>query len=271
MEALKELFTAGDWVGISLLLLKPILILVVCKIVISIVTKILGKTIDKSKLEKGMSGFVKSTVKILLWCIAVIIAAGSVGIDTSSLVAVLGVVSLALSLSFQGIMTNVFSGIIILISQPFKVGDYVEIAGVGGTVKEINLMRTILVTPDCKIESVPNGDVCASRITNYSIEPMRRVEIKLGVSYDDSTQDVRNAVIEVLNSDSRIKQIEGKEPTVKLTAYNANDIEYTIRFWTDSADYWAAYFDAMEQIRESFIKHKISFSYPHTIVHIDKN
>ena len=271
METLKELFTAGDWVAIGLLLLKPILILIVCKIFISIVTKVLGKTIDKSKLEKGLSGFVKSTIKILLWCIAIIIAAGSIGVDTSSLVAVLGVVSLALSLSFQGIMTNVFSGIIILISQPFKVGDYVEIAGVGGTVKEINLMRTILITPDGKIESVPNGDVCASRITNYSIEPMRRVEIKVSASYDDSTENVKNAIFEVINVDERIKNTEGKEPTVRLTAYNANDIEYTVRFWTDGADYWNTYFDVMEQIRESFAKNNIQFSYPHTVVHIDKN
>ena len=235
MEAIKELFTTGNIVSISLFIAKPIIILIICKILINIVMKIVEKALDKSKLEKGMNGFIKSSAKILLWCISLIVVAGSIGIDTASLVTVLGVASLALSLSFQGIMTNVFSGITILISQPFKVGDYVEIAGVGGTVKEINLMRTVLTTPDCKIESVPNGDVCASRITNYSLEPMRRVKIKVSASYD------------------------------------ANDIQYTVRFWTDNSEYWNTYFDVMEAIRENFAKHKIQFSYPHTIVHIDKN
>jgi small conductance mechanosensitive channel len=153
----------------------------------------------------------------------------------------------------------------------FKVGDYVEIAGVGGTVKEINLMRTILVTPDGKVESVPNGDVCASRITNYSLEPMRRAEIKVCASYGDSTESVKNAVMSVINADNRIQNIEGKEPTVRLTAYNANDIEYTIRFWVESANYWNAYFDTLENIRESFASNNIQFSYPHTIVHIEKD
>ena len=271
MEAIKELFTTGNIVSISLFIAKPIIILIICKILINIVMKIVEKALDKSKLEKGMNGFIKSSAKILLWCISLIVVAGSIGIDTASLVTVLGVASLALSLSFQGIMTNVFSGITILISQPFKVGDYVEIAGVGGTVKEINLMRTVLTTPDCKIESVPNGDVCASRITNYSLEPMRRVEIKVSASYDDSTEKVKTAIFEILNADERIKQIEGKLPTVRLTSYDANDIQYTVRFWTDNSEYWNTYFDVMEAIRENFAKHKIQFSYPHTIVHIDKN
>ena len=271
MDSIKELFTTGNLVSIALFVAKPIVLLIICKIAINIIMRLFGKALDKSKLEKGVNGFIKSASKILLWCIAVIIVAGSVGIDTASLVTVLGVASLALSLAFQGIMTNVFSGVTILLSQPFKVGDYVEIAGVGGTVKEITLMRTTLTTPDGKIESVPNGDVCASRITNYSLEPLRRVEIKVSASYDDSTERVKEAIFEIINADDRIKQIDGKMPTVRLTAYNANDIEYTVRFWTDNAEYWNTYFDVMEAIRENFAKHKIQFSYPHTIVHIDKN
>ena len=228
-----------------------------------------GKILDKSKLDKGVQGFARSAIKIALWAISIIIIADSVGINTASLVTVLGVVSLALSLSFQNIMTNVFSGITILLSKPFSVGDYVEIAGVGGTVKEINLMRTTLVTPDRKIEMVSNGDVCASRITNYSLEPIRRVEIKVSASYDAPTEKVQEAIFEVLSADKRIKNEEDKMPTVRLNAYNANDIEYVVRMWVDNAEYWNVYYDVLEDIRESFAKHKIEFSYPHIVVHRD--
>ena len=164
-------------------------------------------------------------------------------------------------------MTNAFSGITILLSKPFSVGDYVEIASVGGTVKAINLMRTTLITPDNKIEMIPNGDVCAGRITNFSLEPLRRVEIKVCASYDAPTQSVQNAVLSALKLDGRIKTDDDVAPTVRLSAYNTNDIEYTIRLWVDNVDYWPVYFDALEAIREAFIANDIGFSYPHIIVH----
>lgn len=270
METLKDFFTWENIQTIGLFILKPLLILVVCKIVIGILSKVSDTILEKTKLEKGIRGFIKSALKIGFWAIAIIIIADAVGINTASLVAVLSVVSLALSLSFQNIMTNVFSGITILLSKPFSVGDYVEIAGVGGTVKAINLMRTTLITADNKTELVPNGDVCAQRITNYSAEPLRRVDIKVTASYDASTIKVKKAIMEVLTNDERIKKENDKMPTVRLSAYNANDIEYTVKMWVDNANYWDVYFDVLEEIRESFAKYKIEFSYPHTIVHMDK-
>lgn len=267
MEEIKALFTTGNLLDICAFIAKPLIILIICRIVIGIFMKLSQRVLEKSKLDKGVQGFTKSAIKIILWTIAIIMITDSVGIDTTSLVTILGVVSLALSLSLQNLMTNVFSGITILLSKPFSVGDYVEIAGVGGTVKEINLMRTTLVTPDRKIEMVPNGDVCASRITNYSLEPVRRVEIKISASYDAPTEKVQEAIFEVLSADKRIKNEEDKMPTVRLNAYNANDIEYVVRMWVDNAEYWNVYYDVLEDIRESFTKHKIEFSYPHIVVH----
>jgi len=271
MDKLKELLTLENVISVGVTILKPILILLICKIVINILSKIATKVLDNTKLENGVKGFIKSGIKIFLWVISIVVVAGTIGVDTASLVTLLGVVSLALSLSFQNIMTNVFSGITILISKPFSVGDYVEIAGVGGTVKSIELMRTTLVTPDKKIEFIPNGDVCAQRITNYSLEPIRRVEIKVSASYNAQTEDVKNAIFEVLNADKRIIQEEDQKPTVRLFAYNENDIQYVIRMYTENANYWDVYFDVLENIRESFNKHNIEFSYPHRVVHIQKD
>lgn len=270
MEVIKNFFSTTNILDTCVFVLKPLLIILAASIIIKILVKITNRLLDKSALDKGIKSFVKSSLKIVLWFIAIIMAMDMVGVDTSSLVALFGVVSLALSLSFQNIMTNVFSGITILLSKPFSVGDYVEIAGVGGTVKAITLMKTKLVTADKKIELVSNSDVWASRITNYSLEPIRRVEIKVSASYDAPTEVVKNAVFEVLNKDNRIKQDENMKPKVRLNAYNPNDIEYIIRLWVDNSEYWNVYFDVLENIRESFNTHNVQFSYPHIVVHQQK-
>ena len=129
-------------------------------------------------------------------------------------------------------------------------------------------MRKTLTTPDNKIELIPNGDIAAQNIINYSTAPLRRVDLKVSASYDATTEQVKAAVMDVINADSRIKQDEGHEPFVRISNYNSNDIEYTIRVWVDNADYWGVYFDTLENIRESFAKHGVEFSYPHTMVHM---
>ena len=268
MGSLAEFFTWDKISGIALFIAKPLVILIVCKFIINALMKIAGGVMAKTKLDEGIQGFAKSALKIALWVLTLIFVADSLGVNTASLVALLSVASLALSLSVQGLFTNVFSGITILMTKPFVVGDYVEVAGVAGTVKEISLMRTTLTTPDNKIELIPNGDIAAQNIINYSTAPLRRVDLKVSASYDATTEQVKAAVMDVINADSRIKQDEGHEPFVRISNYNSNDIEYTIRVWVDNADYWGVYFDTLENIRESFAKHGVEFSYPHTMVHM---
>lgn len=271
---ISNLFTTENIINISSFILKPIIILIACKIIISLIMKVGHNILEKSKLDEGIKNFTKSAVKISLWILTIIFVADSVGINTASLVAILSVVSLALSLSVQNIMTNIFSGITILLSKPFSVGNFVDIGGTAGTVKSINLMRTTLTTPDNKIELIPNGDVCAATIINYSIEDFRRVELTFSASYDASTEIVKKAIMEVIMEDTRIitkEQDENKAPFVRLNKYNSNDIEYIVRVWTNNTEYWNVYFDINEKVRESFKKHNIEFSYPYTIVHIQEN
>lgn len=268
MGSFMEFFTWDKISEIALFIAKPLVILIVCKFIIGALLKIVDKVMFKTKLDVGIQGFAKSAIKIALWVLTLIFVADSLGVNTASLVALLSVASLALSLSVQGLFTNVFSGITILMTKPFVVGDYVEVAGVAGTVQAISLMRTTLTTPDNKIELIPNGDIAAQNIINYSTEPLRRVDMKVTASYDCSTEDVKKAILEVINSDSRIKQDEGHAPFVRLSNYNASDIEYTIRVWTDNAVYWDVYFETLEGIRESFEKNGVKFTYPHTVVHV---
>lgn len=268
-----DLFSLEKLSATGLFILKPILIFVICKIIIQVILKVVSNIFNKSKLDDGIKSFGKSGLRIVLWALTIIFMADSVGINTTSLVAMLSVVSLTLSLSVQNIMTNIFSGITILISKPFVVGDFVQIAGVSGTVKSINLMRTTLSTPDNKRELVPNGDICSSTITNYSTASSRRVDWTFSVSYDAPTEVVKNAILEIINEDTDVKdkiiREEGKLPVVRLNKYNANDIEYVARVWTSNSEYWNVYFDVNEKVRESFKKYGVEFSYPHTIVHIE--
>ena len=180
--------------------------------------------------------------------------------------AIASVITLALSLSLQNIFTSVFSGITILVTKPIVVGDFVEVAGVSGTVKAINLMRTNLNTVDNQLVQIPNGDVVGAKITNYSAEPLRRVDLTFSASYDAPTELVKQALLEAIQADPRIKS--DPAPFVALSKYNANDIEYVTRSWVDNGDYWGVDFSLNESVREVFAKYGIQFSYPHTVVHM---
>ena len=245
------------FVSALVFILKPIVLFIICNIVIKFISKIVSRAFKKTNLDKGIQSFSKSAIKILLWVIAIIIIAGSLGIETASLVTLLGVASLALSLSVQNIFTNIFSGITILISKPFVVGDYIETCGVSGTVKSINLMRTTINTPDNKVELVPNGDIASSKITNYSTEEERRVDMNFNVINTAKTSEVREVILNIIKSDERI--LLTNEPFVGRDG----DIEYIVRFWVKNSDYWGTYFDIKEKILDELTQKKWTVKFTH--------
>ena len=248
-------------------LLQAILIFLVCLIVIKILMKLTDKLLAKSgKLDGTLKGFVRSVVNILLWVLAVIIVANSLGIDTASLVAVVSIAGLALSLSVQNILSNLFSGLTLLITKPFAAGDYVEVAGKNGVVKTIGLFYTQLDTLDNVAVSIPNGDVTASSINNYSREPLRRVDRVFTVDYSNSTEAVKEAVLQAVAKDERI--LADPAPFVRLLEYKGSTVDFVVRVWCKGADYWNVYFDLNENVRESFAENGVKFSYEHVNVHI---
>ena len=198
--------------------------------------------------------------------IALIIVANALGINTSSLVALVSVVGLALSLSVQNILSNLFTGLTLLITKPFAAGDFVEVAGKTGLVKTVGLFYTQLDTLDNVAVSIPNADVTASSVSNYSREELRRVDRTFTTSYDCSTDEVKAAIADAIAKDARI--LTDPAPFVRLLDYKGSTVEYVVRVWCKGPDYWDVYFALNENVRESFAARGVKFSYEHVNVHI---
>lgn len=254
-------------IGSASALLSALLTLIICLIAIKLLMKVVDRVLTKSaKIDGTLKGFVRSAINILLWILAVIIVANALGINTSSLVALVSVVGLALSLSVQNILANLFSGLTLLVTKPFAAGDYVEVAGKAGIVKTVGLFYTQLDTLDNVAVSIPNSDVTGSSVNNYSREPLRRVDRVFSAAYDSSTEDVKAAILEAISRDSRI--LTEPAPFVRLLEYKGSTIEYVVRVWCKGADYWDVYFDLNENVRECFAEKGVQFSYDHVNVHM---
>ena len=249
-------------------ILSAILIYVICYVAIKLLCRAFERLLDRSKhIDASLKTFFAGAIKAALWVVAIIIIAGSLGIPVTSLVAVLSVAGVALSLALQGLLSNLFSGITILATRPFKVGDYVQVGGEGGTVKSIGLFYTALDTPDNRVVYAPNGDITSGKIVNYSAETLRRVIIPVTASYDSATEDVRRAVLAAAAKDERI--LSEPAPMAAISSFGSSSVEYTVRVWCKSEDYWDVLFALNENIRESFAEHGVEMSYDHLNVHIE--
>ena len=241
--------------------------LLICIIAIKIVTNIVNRLLERStKLDPTIRHYIGSGVRTLLWILAVIIVANALGINTTSLVALVSVAGLALSLSVQNVMSNLFSGITLLIAKPFAAGDFVEAAGKTGIVKAVGLFYTQLDTLDNIAVSIPNSDVTAGTINNYSREPLRRVDRTFTASYECPTEEVKAAILSAVAKDERI--LSDPAPFVRLLEYKGSTVEYVVRVWCKNADYWDVYFNLNENVREAFAEKGVKFSYEHVNVHI---
>lgn len=251
-------------------IIRAIVVFAICWIAIYIVTAIVGKILDKSeRIDGTIKGFAKTGLKIVLWALTVIIVADSLGIDTASMVAALSVVGLALSLAVQNVAANVFSGITLLMTRPFAEGDFVDIAGKSGSVRSVGLFYTVIETGDKRVITIPNSDVTAASIINFSREDNRRVDWTFSASYDSPTETVKAAILEAIAEDERI--FSEPAPFVALSAYKDSSVEYTVRVWCKNADYWDVYFRLNERIREVFALRGVEMSYAHMNVHIVKD
>lgn len=263
MDVLKEFITKASFDS----LVPGLLSFIVCLVAMKLLVKLCDKLLKSSKkMDEALRGFALSSIKIILWLLTSIIVAEALGIPTTSLVALFSVAGLALSLSVQNIMANLFSGITLLVSRPFAAGDFVDVGGKSGTIKSIGLFYTVIRTGDNMTIDIPNSDVTASAIVNYSREPLRRVDMLFSASYDDSTESVKNAIMEAINKDERI--LSEPAPFIGLKEYKASSIDYTVRLWCENADYWNVFFAMNENVRESFERNGVSMTYDHLNVHI---
>ena len=243
------------------------ILLVVCVIFIKLLMRLTNRVLEKSKLHTTMHSFIRTLVKLVLVFIAIMLIAGTLGVDTSSLLAVFSIAGLAISLSVQNALGNMTSAVMLLTTKPYQVGDFVEISGMQGTVREIGLLCTKLVTFDGKLISIPSSQAASVSITNFSTEENRRVVMTLSASYDDDVEKVKSALVKA-TQDPRILP---QEPVfARVSKYGDSSIEYTLRFLVPTAEYWNVYYDVLENVKRIFDAEGISMTYPHLIVHSGK-
>ena len=251
-------------------LISAVLTFITCFIVMQIILKTLERILGRAnKIDGTLKGFIHSAVKIVLWILTGIIVAGALGIPTTSLVALISIAGLALSLSVQNILSNLFSGLTLLVSKPFKSGDFVEVGGRNGIIKSVGLFYTQLNTLDNVSINIPNSDVTGTTVINYSREPLRRVDRIFSAAYESSTEDVKAAIYEAFSRDEKI--LRDPAPFVRLSEYKDSCIEYTVRVWCKCADYWDVFFNLNENVRESFAEKGVEMTYNHMNVHILEN
>lgn len=251
-------------------LISAVLTFITCFIVMQIILKTLERIMGRAnKIDGTLKGFIHSAVKIILWILTGIIVAGALGIPTTSLVALISIAGLALSLSVQNILSNLFSGLTLLVSKPFKSGDFVEVGGRNGIIKSVGLFYTQLNTLDNVSINIPNSDVTGTTVINYSREPLRRVDRVFSAAYESSTEDVKAAIYEAISRDEKI--LRDPAPFVRLSEYKDSCIEYTVRVWCKCADYWDVFFNLNENVRESFAEKGVEMTYNHMNVHILEN
>ena len=248
-------------------ILPAVLIIIAGIILIRVVMNLLTKLLEKSKLEKVAHNLIKTVIRVVLYGLLALIVAEKIGIDVTGVVALASVLTLAISLSVQNALTNLIGGFTLVWTHPFQSGDFVEIAGESGTVKEIGMAYTKLITPDNKLVQIPNGTVVANDITNFTCTGTRRVDITVSASYDAPVNKVLAALEQAGNVDGILT-----DPAIftNVAAYGDHAISYVVRVWCPSEIYWDVHKAVTLKIKDVFDAEGIAMTYPHLNVHLDK-
>ncbi len=226
------------------------------------------KVMDRQAVDQTLQKFVGNLVSMALMVVVIIAAIGALGIQTTSFIAIFGAAGLAVGLALQGSLSNFAAGVLIVLFRPYKVGDYVEAAGIAGSVEEVQILTTVLKTPDNKKIIVPNSQIMDSIITNYSANDTRRVDMTFGVSYSDDLDKVHATLRELVNADERI--LKDPECQIAVHALADSSVNFIVRPWVASGDYWGVYFDLTETVKKRFDDEGISFPFPQQDIHIHK-
>lgn len=268
MEAILKDLLGENWGSFVTKLLPLVLLIIVAYFLIQFIMKLVTRLVEHSKLPKNVHVFVCTAVKVLLYFIVILMVCSQLGIDVTSLLAAFSIIGVAFSLSIQNSLSNVMSGITLLFTKQFNVDDYIEAGGISGTVMAIGISHCRLKTPDNKEIYVPNSTIVSEKIINYSTEKNRRVDITIGVSYNEDIDKVKNALKTVVDA---TPQVLKNEPLfIGITAYQASSIDYTIRAWVKNSDYWDAYLPMLEKIKRVFDEQKIEIPYNQLDVHVEK-
>ncbi len=253
--------------GINIVLATVIYIVgrIVAKVVVGIVRKLLSK----AKMDNILIDFVCSILSAALLLFIIIAALDQLGVDTTSLIALLGAAGLAVGLALQGSLQNFASGVMLIVFRPFKTGDFIDAGGVSGTVEKISIFSTLMRTGDNREIIVPNGSIYGGTITNFSARDTRRIDMVFGIGYDDDLKKAQDILRELVNSDDRI--LKDPEALIAVSELADSSVNFVVRPWVKSSDYWAVKFNLNENVKLAFDEQGISIPYPQMDVHTKKD
>lgn len=256
--------------GYGLTIAKALVVLVLGLLIIAVVKKLVKKNSTKSrKIDNSAASFITSIVALIAYVALMIVFIASLGFSTEGIIASLSSVMLAIALGLQNTLASLANGILLIFTKPFKAGDFVDIGGTSGTVKEIKLFSVKLVTADNLTIVIPNNTVFGSTIINYSKMPLRRLDIVVPVSYSVDVNQVKTLVNELVAKDERIAK--DPAPFFRLTEYGASSLNFTLRVWTSAGDFWSVRFDLLEGILELLRQNNIEIPYDQLDVHVIKS
>jgi small conductance mechanosensitive channel len=233
------------------------------------ISKLVAKTLIKKEVDQTLTKFFASLVKSVLIIFVLISVASQLGIETTSFIAIIGAAGLAIGFALQGSLSNFAAGIMLIIFRPFKAGDFIEGGGIMGSVEQVGIFITILNTPDNKKIFVPNSKLTSDNIINFSANDTRRVDMVFGIGYSDDIDEAKSTIKSVLENDNRI--LNEPAPQIVVSELADSSVNFNVRPWVNSSDYWGVYFDITEKIKKKFDEQKISIPFPQRDVHIHQN
>ena len=245
-----------------------LIIFVIGRMVVGIIISMFGQLMSKSKYDDMLVDFLKSILNAVLMLFVIVASLDELGVDTTSLVAILGAAGLAIGLSLQDSLKNFAAGVMLLVFKPFRAGDYIEAAGVAGTVKKIGIFTSSMNTPDNKGIIVPNGKIYGDNIINYSAMTTRRVDMTFGIGYDDDLLKAKTVLEQMVREDERI--LEEPAPVVAVSSLGDSSVNFTVRPWVKKEDYFAVLWAFTENVKLRFDKEGISIPFPQMDVHFFK-
>jgi len=249
----------------SVSIAQALIIFIVGKWIVKKLTGLVGKALKKSNMDEMLVDFVQSLLSWALLLIIIIAALSQLGIDTTSLIALLGAAGLAIGLALKDSLSNFAAGVMLLVFRPFRTGDYVSVAGVSGSVEKIHVFTTTILTSDNKENIVPNSAVYGDVITNFSARETRRVDMTFGIGYDDDIKKAKDLLMKIVSLHT--KTLADPEPLVAVSELADSSVNFTVRVWSKTSDYWAVYFDCQEQVKLAFDEQGITIPYPKMDIH----
>lgn len=250
----------------GLKIVTAILIVIIGWWIAARITRVVRRLMTNAALDPTLVSFVSNLAYYAALVFVLVAAIGQLGIQTTSLIAVLGAAGLAIGLALQGSLANFSAGLLLVLFRPFQAGHYIEGAGVAGTVREIQIFATYLTTPDNKLVVIPNAKLMGDNIINYSANDTRRVDITVGVAYHDDLRMVRQVLEGIIDKEERILPDPG--PAIAVTALEDNSVSFVMRVWVNTPDYWSVYYDLIERIKTRFDEEGISIPFPQREIHL---